>query len=220
MECPSAFHHSTPPTRQSTPPRPTPHQRGPEIQGVYSDHALTLPTTWLVWLATSAARLAIYRLQGWHLPLRLVHVTATATFFGAITLLDLRLLGLLGRDIALDSLARLVLPIVHTAFALLMLSGAWLFLYDPIQTGSHTWFLPKLLLIAAATANATIFSRPRTHGLRALGPGPLTRHARLAGALSLILWAAVIASAVANQEERPMIRSRGVVRPSVEVLEE
>lgn len=185
------------------------------MQGVYSDWAITIPTDWLIWLATSSARLTIYRLQGWHAPLRLLHLLATAVFFGGITVLDLRLVGLLGRDIALDSLSRLILPVVHAACAVLLLSGAWLFLYDPIQTGSHTWFLPKMLLIALALGNAVLFSRPRSIGLRAIGAGALTRYARVAGVVSLVVWGAVIACATGNQEERPMVRGRGVVRPSI-----
>lgn len=150
------------------------------------------------------------------MPLRLVHVGATAAFFGGILVLDLRLLGLLGREIALDALSRLVLPVVHAAFVLLMISGVWLFLYDPIQTGSHSWFLPKLLLILLGLFNALLFTRPRDRGLRAIGAGALTRHARLAGALSIVVWGAVIACAVANEEERPMVRGRAWVRPSIE----
>ena len=151
------------------------------------------------------------------MPLRLLHVGGIAVFFGGIVVLDLRLLGALGREIALDALSRLVLPIVHTAFAVTLLTGALLFLYDPIQTGSHTWFLPKMLLIAAAVGNAALFSRPRRIGLRAIGAGALTRHARLAGAVSLALWIAVIACATGNQEERPMIRGRSGTRPSIEL---
>ena len=181
------------------------------MRGVYSDFALTLPTDWLVWLATSGARLMVYRMQGWHMPLRLLHLGGTAAFFGGILLLDLRLLGLMGREIAVEALSRLVLPVVHGAFALVLVTGVWLFLYDPIQTGSHTWFVPKLLLIVLALGNAALFSGPR----RTPRPtGNLTRHARLAGALSILLWTGVIACATANQEERPMVRGRGVVLPA------
>jgi len=189
------------------------------LHGVYSDTALVLPSDWLVWLATSSARLAVYRLQGWHGPLRLLHVGGTAVFFGAIVLLDLRLLGLLGRDITLDALAQIVLPVTHASFAVTAASGALLFLYDPIQTGSHSWFLPKLLLLAAALANAAVFSFPRRIGLKSIGGGALTRHARLAGALSLILWTGVIMAATANHEERPLVHGRSISRPSLRALE-
>ena len=40
----------------------------PVMQGVYSDSIWVLPSEWLVWLATSSARLAVYRMQGWHGP--------------------------------------------------------------------------------------------------------------------------------------------------------
>lgn len=185
------------------------------MHGVYSDTALVLPSDWLVWLATSSARLALYRLQGWHGPLRLLHVGGAAAFFGAIVLLDLRLLGVLGRDVALDAMARIVLPVTHWSFAITMASGALLFLYDPIQTGSHSYFLPKLIVIGLAVANAAVFSLPKRIGLRSIGGGMLTRHARLAGLLSLVLWTGVIASATANHEERPIVRGRSISRPSI-----
>ncbi len=185
------------------------------MPGVYSDWAWTIPSDWLVWLATSSVRLAIYRLQGWHGPLRLLHIMATAVFFGAIVVLDLRLLGVKGRDLALDAVARLVLPVTHASFAAMLVSGVMLFMYDPIQQGSHSWFLPKMALLALAVANAAAFSLPRRTGLRAIGAGPMTRQARVAGALSLVLWAGVIASATANHEERPLVRGRSVVRPVV-----
>ena len=189
------------------------------MHGVYSDSALVLPSEWLVWLATSSARMAVYRLQGWHGPLRLAHIAGTATFFGAIVLLDLRLLGLLGRDIALDALARIVLPVTHVSFAITLASGVLLFLYDPIQTGSHSWFLPKLLLLGAAVLNAAVFSLPKRIGLKIIGGGALTRHARLAGALSLLLWSGVIATASANHEERPLLHGRSISRPLPKTLE-
>lgn len=185
------------------------------MHGVYSDWAPTLPSDWLVWLATSSARLAVYRMQGWHGPLRLLHIWGTATFFGAIVVLDLRLLGLFGRDIALDALARLVLPVTHWSFGITVATGTVLFLYDPIQQGSHSWFLPKMLLLAVAVANAALFSLPRRAGLRVIGAGALTRYARFASLLSLVLWSCVIASATANHEERPLLRGRSITRPAI-----
>lgn len=185
------------------------------MHGVYSDTALVLPGDWLVWLATSSARLAVYRLQGWHGPLRVLHLAGTAAFFGSILLMDLRMMGFLGREIPLNALARTALPVTHASFVLTLASGAMLFLYDPIQAGSHSWFLPKMLLIVAGMANAAMFSLPEAWGLKKIGAGPLTRHARLAGALSLLLWAGAIAAATANHEERPLVGGRSISRPSI-----
>ena len=190
------------------------------MQGVYSDTALVLPGDWLVWIATSAVRLAVYRLQGWHAPLRLLHIGGTAAFFGAILLMDLRLLGLLGRDISPAALARLALPVTHASFVVTAASGAMLFLYDPIQAGSHSWFLPKLLLIAAGLVNAGLFSLPRERGLKGVREGGLTAHARVAGALSLLLWSGVLAAATANHEERPLVRGRSASMPAIPAADE
>lgn len=184
------------------------------MPGVYSDHAFVLPTDWLVWLATSSVRLAVYRQQGWHGPLRLAHIAGTATFFGAILLLDLRLLGLLGRDIAVGALARMVLPVTYWSFGVTLASGVLLFLYDPIQTGSHSWFLPKLVLLGLAVANTVAFQSLQRFGRTVISRRRLGSLAVVAGALSLVLWSGVIVASTANHEERPLVRGRSIVRPS------
>jgi len=43
---------------------------------------------------------------------------------------------------------------MNAAFALTVLTGVALFLYDPIGTGLHTMFLPKLVLIALGLVHA------------------------------------------------------------------
>ena len=176
------------------------------MEGIYGASTLVIPPAWLAWLAESDVRFALWGLQRWHGELRLLHLLGTAALFGAILLLDLRLLGLAARELPLDRLSRLVLPAAHGGFALAVGTGVVLFLFDPIQTGSHSWFLPKLLLLAAAVANAGVFSLPRGWGLRAIGGGSLTRHARAAGLVSLALWTGVIVCATANHEERPALR--------------
>lgn len=180
------------------------------MSGVYSTWGLHLPGEWLVWLATTPLRLWLYRLQWLHGTMRLAHVVSVSAFFGSILVLDLRLIGI-RRGVPLGELARLVLPWTYAGFAVAMVSGVVLFLFDPIQTGSHTWFLPKLLLIAAALVNIAVY-HPHGFALSLAAVGP-TRHGRTAGLLSLALWLAVIACATGNQVERPLVPSRTVLRP-------
>src|SRR5258707_15310293 len=123
------------------------------MPGVYSPYGIYLPTEFLVWLSSSAFRLYVYRLQEFHALFRLAHILSMAVFFGSILLLDLRLIGL-SRDLALRQLAPHILPWTYVSFAVVMVSGVVLFLFDPIQIASHTWFLPKLLLILAGMLNA------------------------------------------------------------------
>src|SRR5216683_512956 len=128
------------------------------MPGVYSPYGIYLPTEFLVWLSSSAFRLYVYRLQEFHALFRIAHILSMAIFFGSILLLDLRLFGL-SRDLALRQFAPHVLPWTYASFCVAMVSGIVLFLFDPIQLASHTWFLPKLVLIALGVVNAAIFRR-------------------------------------------------------------
>lgn len=175
------------------------------VQQVHS--SMMIPIDCLSWLASGAAMISLR--PEWHGLLRVSHVGGMGVFFGAIVVLDLRLLGWRKRDVGLKTLAGVVLPITYLAFGVVALSGALLFCYDPVQAGSRSWFAPKLLFLAGALANAAAFSIPRRAGLRSIGLGPLTSHARLAGALSLALWAGVIGSAVANHEEKAALLPHG-----------
>jgi hypothetical protein len=172
------------------------------MAGVYSTHGIYLPTEFLVWLSTSAFRLAIYRLQEFHAVFRVAHILSMAIFFGSILLLDLRLFGL-SRDLALRQFAPHVLPWTYASFGIALVSGTGLFLFDPIQVASHTWFLPKLILIALGLFNAALFRRGAWD--RVLGTaGTLPPAARVAGAISAAVWIAVIACASLNASERPL----------------
>jgi hypothetical protein len=102
---------------------------------------------------------------------------------------------------------RAMLSIVRWMFWLTIASGVFLFLYDPIQAGSHTMFLPKLILIVLGYANAYVFRVD-------VGPSGLAVR-RAASAVSLSIWAAVIICSVWNHSERPLkpIRSlQGIER--------
>jgi hypothetical protein len=176
------------------------------MQGVYSTYGIYLPTDVLVWLGTSELRLLVYRLQSFHAAFRLAHMLSMATFFGSILLLDLRLIGL-SRDLAVRQLAPHILPWTYASFAVVMVSGTVLFLFDPIQVASHTWFLPTLLLILAGMLNAVMLRRGAWN--RAVAAArDLPPTARLAGAVSATIWLTVIACASLNASERPLKAKR------------
>jgi ABC-type xylose transport system permease subunit len=176
------------------------------MPGVYSTYGIYLPTDFLVWLSSSGFRLFVYRLQEFHALFRVAHILSMAIFFGSIVLLDLRLFGL-SRDLALRQFAPHVLPWTYASFALAVLSGTVLFLFDPIQLASHTWFLPKLLLVALGLANAAAFRRGAWDRAVA-AQGTLPGAARLAGAISASLWIAVMICASLNASERPLRSKR------------
>ena len=102
------------------------------------------------------------------------------------------------RKLAAKDLADLALPWAIGGGVTAMLTGIVLLLFDPIAVGIHTFFLPKMALIALGLVNALTFHRlVRLDGLETRAAA-----ARLAGALSLALWAGVFLCATLNATER------------------
>jgi hypothetical protein len=146
-----------------------------------------------------------FALQPFHHLIRLTYILAMSGFYGVIGLLDLRLLGW-NPAIPLRPLIERGRPSLYGLFAAAIVTGLALFLYEPVKVGSHAYFTPKLILIALGVANAGLF-----HGggyRAALAAEVMPRHARLAGAVSLALWTAVIVCACLNTEAAPKVLLR------------
>lgn len=112
------------------------------------------------------------------------HVLGIALLVGAVVPMDLRLLGLLRRPGLAETVA-LLRPFAAAGAALAIGCGVLLFLVQAGEYAASPWFRLKLALLAAALANAALHLR-----LAALPPA----RQRLAGALSLALWPAVLLS--------------------------
>ena len=127
----------------------------------------------------------------------IVHIVGIGLLFGSIVVFDLRLLGL-ARDIPVKRLARHVLPWSAGSFVLIVPSGLLMFTAHASEFIESEVFVIKMLLIMAGLLNAGLFHTITfrtadvwdSEEMRKLPPPP---SARLAGALSLLLWISVIA---------------------------
>ena len=165
--------------------------------------AIRIPTGGLIALDNRALHFAM---QPVHYVIRLTHIVSMGAFFGAIVLLDLRLLGWRG-TVPLRPFAEHVLPWLYATFGVAVATGVCLFLYDPVHVGSHAYFAPKLLLVALALGNALLFHR--TSYLTALAAERVVpTSARLAGLLSLALWTGVVVCSSLNVEPMPKVLLR------------
>ena len=165
--------------------------------------ALRLPTAALIAVDN---RVLHFQMQPYHYIVRLVHVLSMGAFFGGIGLLDLRLIGW-RPTVQLRGFAEHVLPWLYATFGVAVVTGIALFLYDPVHVGSHAFFSPKILCILLGLGNALLFHR--TSYLNAIaieGTPPVS--ARLAGAVSLILWTAVVVCSSLNVEDAPRVLLR------------
>jgi hypothetical protein len=85
----------------------------------------------------------------------ILHILGFVVLVGSILALDLRLLGL-GRGIAIQPMARLLLPLSRFGFLLAIAMGFLLFSADAAHVVRNPAFQAKLLLIAAALVNIVI----------------------------------------------------------------
>lgn len=145
--------------------------------------------------AIEASALGVAMRQSlWLYPMvEIVHLAGLALLFGSIAVLDLRLLGL-SRAIPVRRLAAHVLPWTAGAFLLIVPSGLAMFVAHAGDFISNPVFVLKMGLILAAGTNAAVL---HAGALRRAADWDAERMppaaARVAAALSLLLWVSVIA---------------------------
>ncbi len=147
-----------------------------------------------------------FALQPYHYLVRTAHILSMAAFYGGIGLLDFRLMGWRG-TVPLRAFAEHVLPWLYATFAVAAVTGAALFLYDPVRVGSHAYWAPKLIAVALGLVNAALFHRTSyVAALTAQARMPLS--ARAAGAASLLFWTAALIFACLDTEGIPKLLLR------------
>lgn len=121
--------------------------------------------------------------SAWLYPaVNVVHVLGIALLFGAIAVLDLRLLGL-WRGSPVDAVARPSVRVAGFGLAVALLSGLALFAAQATDYVDNPYLYAKFAAIALALLNLALL-----HRSGALARGLETTGLRLAGGLSLLLW--------------------------------
>jgi uncharacterized protein DUF6644 len=121
------------------------------------------------------------------------HVLAICIVVGTISIVDLRLLGIALRDRPVLPLSRGILFWTWIAFALAAVTGALLFSAKALAYAGNFFFRTKLIFLMLAGLNMAGFHR--------LFDGQIAKWdarmklplgARVAGGLSLLIWAGVV----------------------------
>jgi hypothetical protein len=123
-----------------------------------------------------------------------IHVLAIVLVVGSIAIVDLRLLGLGSRDRAVTPLTKDVLPCTWVAFLVAACTGFLLFMSKAVTYGHNFFFLGKMILLVLAGINMAIFHLLINRDVERWGATPHTTPlpAKIAGAVSLCLWIAVV----------------------------
>lgn len=121
-----------------------------------------------------------------------VHLLGLILLVGGIGAVDLRVMGL-WRRLPMAELSRALTPFAVAGLVLMAGSGTILFAADGAALARSAIFERKLIIIAAALANAAAFRLLWGARLPEL-PGPAPAAARAMAAVSLVLWLAAGAS--------------------------
>ena len=145
------------------------------------------------WLAETPWSVALHE-STWGYPLvESVHVLTLCLFVGLAVMLDLRLLGVSMRGVAVSEAVHKLFPWIRAGFIVMCISGALLFYAIPVRTYQNIFFRVKLAMLLLAGLNVWIFHSGvyRKVADWDLVPVP-PRGARIAAGVSLALWAGII----------------------------
>jgi hypothetical protein len=150
----------------------------------------------LAWLQSSALGHAVRSSGVWaYGVINLTHILGVSSLFGAVLVLDLRLLGF-WRGISLISITRPTIPIAATGFAIAAASGTCMLATNGTEYAGNPFIYIKFPAIALGVINvaALNFSTAwRARKERDLSPKELS-HLKLVGGFSLVCWLTAVSA--------------------------
>ena len=122
------------------------------------------------------------------------HILGISTLFGAVLVLDLRLLGL-WRSLPIATLARPTVPLAALGFVVAVVSGVAMLSFNATEYWENPFLYLKLPLIAFGLLNVAVVQRLGAWRRAVAGEPPGTGDGgalAIAGAVSLATWFAVV----------------------------
>src|SRR5438477_2742014 len=153
------------------------------------------PLELVKWMAGTSWSTGLHESQYGYPLVESIHVWALCLFFGLAVIFDLRLLGLTMKKVPVSDLARRLMPWTVAGFIVMVISGTLLFSAIPLRSYQNIFFRVKMVMLALAGMNVWIFHSNVYRRVAAWdrdSAPPMA--ARIAGALSLVLWVCIIFS--------------------------
>ncbi|UQP97325.1 hypothetical protein KP728_17500 [Xanthomonas arboricola pv. juglandis] len=131
----------------------------------------------------------LIRRSTWAFPaIEVVHLVGIALLFGMILVVDLALLGVL-RAPSLKEAIPSLLAITKTGILLVAISGALLFISDPLELWNNPAFRLKIIAFVIAIFNALLFQSYLAEKQKT-GVGSVLRKMSIGS--SLVLWSGIL----------------------------
>jgi hypothetical protein len=121
-----------------------------------------------------------------------LHVMAFTIVVGSIAMVDLRLLGITSRNSTVSRLTKEVLPWTWTAWVTAAVFGTLLFLGKAATYAGNLQFRLKFVCMGLAALNMLVFHFGAYRQVARWDSGEPPVSAKMAGALSMSLWIAVV----------------------------
>jgi len=122
-----------------------------------------------------------------------VHLLAIALFGGMLLATDLRLLGWVMRGRLFSDIWNQFRPWKRLGFVIVVVTGLLLTWAEPVRLYGSPSFWIKMALFALVGVHALVF-RAKVYGRPEQQDAGISSQAKLAAALSLILWAGLVVS--------------------------
>jgi hypothetical protein len=134
------------------------------------------------------------RTSSWWFPsIETVHVVGLVFVIGSIAMVDLRLMNLVGTTRPVRAVIESVIPWTWAAFTLALATGLLLFGSNAVQYAGNGPFRIKMCLMLVAALNMGFFHLALHRTLGTVDQvSPPSGAVRVAGALSITLWMAIV----------------------------
>ncbi|MEQ1759620.1 MAG: DUF6644 family protein [Vicinamibacterales bacterium] len=147
------------------------------------------------WLEATPWSIALHESLWAYAIIESAHVLSLCVFVGIAVLWDFRLLRLTLRDVPVSEFLARLMPWMVAGFVVMVVTGALLFFGIPVRSYQSVFFRAKVVMLILAGVNAWVFHATVGRRVVEWDSAPiLPRAARVAGVVSLCLWAAVIFS--------------------------
>ena len=144
----------------------------------------------MAWLEASALGHVMRESSLWTYPIvNLIHILGVASLFGALLVLDLRLLGV-WRDAPLAAISRATVPVATTGGIVAIASGVCLLATNTTEYAGNPFLLVKFPAIALGLVNVGVLGSLPAWKARSSREPSATERRQLAaaGGISLACW--------------------------------
>jgi hypothetical protein len=145
------------------------------------------------WLADTPGSAALHESVYMYSVIESIHVLTLCLFFGLALMVDLRLMGVALRRVPASEVVDRFVPWMTAGFVVMIITGSLLFYAIPVRSYQNVFFRLKLLMLVAAGVNVWLFHSGEYRRIADWDVAVIPpRGAKVAGTVSLILWAAIV----------------------------